>query len=310
MFQLWTQVNTVAQENLKPNLGLRSWSELDQEDKRKIWHHLNNVIHGGGIHEIRTYLAIYELNRLYKARAYAKQFLQTPDRSSAKSDFYAIFFHEEDDVVLELLSLLGQAILAERNDPKDFRSKFKDETEEGFNELLTRWQYQNFDAFAKQVNDVFDHFGLNITVTRMGIFPKQDQTITKEIYEPVLRILSNKKWAAVDRDLRDATKKYQEGDYSASITHSASALQAFLQMTVYGKTGKGDIKDLINIALSRELIPNDVFSKEAFKNLESSVMSERRKKGNPHPKKEYADEKHARLILNLIMVFMQHCLQK
>ena len=38
-------------------------------------------------------------------------------------------------------------------------------------------------------------------------------------------------------------------------------------------------------------------------------MSERQLKGTPHPSKEYATEKNARLLLNLVMVFLQHCIQ-
>ena len=35
-----------------------------------------------------------------------------------------------------------------------------------------------------------------------------------------------------------------------------------------------------------------------------------RDSGIAHPKKEYANERNARTILNLSMIFFQHCIQK
>ena len=54
---------------------------------------------------------------------------------------------------------------------------------------------------------------------------------------------------------------------------------------------------------------NDFFTKEIFKNIESIFARERQDKGNAHPKKEYATEKSARTLMNLSMIFLQHCIQ-
>jgi hypothetical protein len=35
-------------------------------------------------------------------------------------------------------------------------------------------------------------------------------------------------------------------------------------------------------------------------------MGERQETGDPHPKKEYATERNAKLVLNLAMIFLQH----
>jgi hypothetical protein len=112
--------------------------------------------------------------------------------------------------------------------------------------------------------------------------------------------------------LRDAFAEYQqrtENGYSSCITHAVAALQGFLQILVSGKTGQGEIGDLIKTASKNNIIPNDEFSMRAFKDIESHLMKERQLTGDPHPKKEYANEKSARLVLNLLMVFMQHCIQ-
>jgi len=53
---------------------------------------------------------------------------------------------------------------------------------------------------------------------------------------------------------------------------------------VYGKTGKGDIGSLIAEAQKKNLIPNDEFSRNVFKSIESTLMSERQLKGDAHPK--------------------------
>lgn len=75
-----------------------------------------------------------------------------------------------------------------------------------------------------------------------------------------------------------------------------------------GKIGSGEISKLIPQAQAKNLIPPDVFTKEIFKTIESVLMRERQETGDPHPKKAYATDKNARMVLNLVMVFFQHCI--
>jgi hypothetical protein len=128
----------------------------------------------------------------------------------------------------------------------------------------------------------------------------------------VLNLLADKKWDPVNRDLRNAMSAYLKNTaemYSSSITLTISALQGFLQIIVTEETGKVNIGKLIKEAQSKKLIPDDIFTRCIFRDMESIFMQERKKSGDAHPKKEYANEKTARLIFNLTMVFMQHCLQ-
>jgi len=37
MFKLWSEKNKNAKDLLKPDLGLRSWNDLSEEEKDKIW---------------------------------------------------------------------------------------------------------------------------------------------------------------------------------------------------------------------------------------------------------------------------------
>lgn len=144
--------------------------------------------------------------------------------------------------------------------------------------------------------------------------PKQEEKIVKEIYEPVLSYLSNKKWQKVNEILSDAFADYRKNTpqgYSDCVTKTISAIQAFLQILVDNKIGSSEgIKSYIEKAKNKNLIPQDKFSTEIFKNIEAILMRERGKTGSAHPSPEYATEKNARMVLNLAMIFIQHCMQK
>lgn len=163
------------------------------------------------------------------------------------------------------------------------------------------------------MNEVFNDFGINLNLTRLGFIPRQDKKITEEIYKPVLHFLSHPKWTEVSILLSesfDEYRKHNEQGYSNSITKTVCSIQAFLQILVHGRTGKGDISKLIFEAQKKQLIPNDFFTKTIFNNLESIFARYRQEKGTDHPPQEDAIEKDTRLILNLAMIFFQHCIQK
>jgi len=147
----------------------------------------------------------------------------------------------------------------------------------------------------------------------MGFIPRQEEKIISEIYEPVLNILSDPKWEIVNRDLSDAFKEYtkhEEESYSHCITHAVSSIQAFLQIVVNNKIGSGNIDSLVKEAINKELIPKDPFSIKIFNGIQSILMKYRQEYSDAHPKREYANEKTAKLVLNLVMIFLQHTLQK
>ena len=41
MFELWSDLNKKAQKELKPDLGLRSWDRLKNDEKDMIWRYMN-----------------------------------------------------------------------------------------------------------------------------------------------------------------------------------------------------------------------------------------------------------------------------
>lgn len=318
-FQLWSEANLEAKKTLLPDLGIRSWNDLTSDEKYMIWKHLEHYFFERtprrnrlnshpdpplyykffndltNLKKDRIYKSIFELTYLYKARNYAPDFLESKTTNAACTDFYSIFSSQPADVVLELLSLYCRSII--------------DEAENlGFSDDF-RWKH--FDDFAENLNDVFSAFGMNLYMTRTGFVPRQDNRIVIEIYQPVLRVLSSEQWKEVNTLLANAYSEYVKNTpqgYSTCVTFAVSSIQAYLQILVNGKTGTGDISKLIAQAQTKGLIPADPFTKDIFKNIESILMRERQETGIAHPPKEYATDRNARLVLNLTMIFFQHCM--
>ena len=329
-FKLWSELNPKAKKELKPDFGFRNWNSLSEDEKYKVWkylktHFFNNKIKKEYQNEHyefygdswdkerknkRIFLSIAFLNRKYKAKSYAKIFLEEVTINSACHDFYEIFMKQDEHVVMELLSLYCKVLISER--AESTMNKREDETEEDYQEKLQNYRWGYFDKFSEDLNGVFTDFGINLCLTRQGFIPRQEEKIINEIYEPVLNYLSHPKWKEVSMLLSDGFDEYRKNTpqgYSNCITNTISAVQAFLQSVVNGEIGKDNISKLITEGQKRNLIPNDFFTKRIFENIESIFARERQEKGIAHPKNEYATEKNTRTILNLAMIFFQHCIQ-
>ena len=335
-FKFWSQNNKSAKEALLPKLGLRAWGVLDKDEKYKIWKYLeihffdkeprkdyNHPQNENGIFyqfygnfteqeniRLRIMRSIYALNDAYKAKSFARRFLENPKPNSAFADFFDIFLNENENVVYELLSIYAKCTILEREKEEVYR--LKGQTDDAYQKDLKKWRWAEFDNFTKNFNTVFGEFGINVYLTRGGLISRKDKKITEDIYEPVLIALSDPEWGEVNKLLGDSFEEYRKttsAGYSNSVTNTVAAVQAFLQILILGKTGREDISKLIPMGLSKKLIPSDIFSQNAFKNIASTLAKERQETGIAHPKKEYATAKNARLVLNLAMTFIQHCLQ-
>lgn len=336
MFKLWSEIHKKAKDELAPDFGFRSWGNLSTDDKYLIWKYLEwhffkkdeshqdftygnkrcNYQFFGNYDEMENKLSrvvdsVTILNLKNKARSYARRFLEDSKFNSACEDFYRIFSTESENVVFELLSLYSSLIILERNSKEPNRNE--EESDNKFKKRTLEWRWEVFDEFTRNLNEVFVQFGIRYYLTRNCFVPRQDEKIMEEIYKPVLSYLLDEKWKEVDKLLVDAFDEYRKNtpqSYSNCITHAVSAVQAFLQMLVNNKIGGSEgINFLIKKAQEKGLMPADNFSSQIFKNIDSILMSERGKTGDAHPKKEYANEKSARLVLNLIMIFLQHCIQ-
>jgi hypothetical protein len=328
-FKLWSELNPKAKKELKPDFGFRNWNSLSEDEKYKIWkyletHFFNNKIKkeyqndhyefykdgSEGEKKDGILFSIVLLNRMYKVKSYAKKYLEDETFDSACHDFYEIFMKQDEHIVMELLSLYCKFLFLKEQKKTIYKSE--DEIEEEYQKRLQNWRWRDFDKFSEDLNDVFADFGINLCLTRQGFIPRQEEKIIKEIYEPVLSYLSHSKWKEVSKLLSDGFDEYRKNTpqgYSNCITNTISAVQAFLQIIVNGKTGKNEISKLITEGQKRNTIPNDFFTKKIFENIESIFARERQETGIAHPKKEYATEKNTRTILNLAMIFFQHCIQ-
>lgn len=188
---------------------------------------------------------------------------------------------------------------------------WKKEKESGkdFEKRKEKEKWKRFDGFSGRLSEVFEDFGINYKLTRLGFIHADEPEVVDKIYKPALKKLSDRKWSEVNRDLRDAFEAlHKDNDGSGAITHALSALQAFLQISVYGETGKGDTSKLINLAIKEKIVPNDDYSQKIIKDMNSFWAKERKEKGDPHPKKEYATKDQGKLVTSLIMVFIDHVL--
>lgn len=324
MFKLWSETNPEAKKLLSPDLGMREWDDLTCDEKNNIWCYLRvhffntNGNKFYGEHPVDKYRrhsvegSILLLNEESKTNSFAKHYLGNPSLDTACHDFFLIFMNNKRDVVMELLSFYARTLFNVTKD-KEYVYKKEGETEEQFTRRKTDSQYIFFDDFAERLNEVFLQFGIKWFLTRDGFVPRQEQRILEEVYVPVIGLLSHPKWEVVNKILTDAFSEYRKNTplgYSSCVAQAVSAAQAFLQILVYGKIGKGDTVKVLAEAQRRGLVPDDQFSKRIFGDLESVFAKERQETSRVHPAEEYANEKKARLVLNLVMVFFQHCIQK
>lgn len=331
MFKFWSETKSQILSQLKPDLGMRSWNELSNDEKYKIWKFLEYFFFNPekrvqsyyedasfefsgddwekNIFKNRVVTSIHFMNENYKHKAFWSRYLKDSNLNNACLDFHDIFHNQDENIVLELLSIFAKILLNWSKEQNKYLSKNADETDEEYTTRFLDYQYQHFDHFSWRLNEVFEDFGLNILLTRQWFIPRQWEKIVEEIYKPTLDFLSDNKYKEVNRELWDAFSDYHRKDFSGCVTKTVTAIQAFLQISVKWEIWSGDISKLIPEAIKLNLIPDDIFTETVFKNLESIISRERKETGDPHPKKGYANEKNARLIMNIAMVFMQHFIQ-
>lgn len=330
---LWSEINPSVKEVLLP-LGTIEWNDLGADDCKLMWKHIQPLLFNpifdsadwpntfgniscnyefyGGNSYVNDHLAetisqtIRTLNSKYKKQSFARRFLEDASYDAACEDFYHIFITGSQNVVFEMLTIFAR-LTVEREVDRIWSKQ--DESNEDFLERRDQEQWRRFDKFSNDLNEVFQQFGINYQLTRNGMIPADEPRVILEIYEPVLKKLSAEKWGPVNRDLRDAFEALNnDSNGSGSLTHALAALQAVLQILVHGKIGKGDTGSLITKCIKEGKIPDDDFSKNIIADLNSFWAKERKDKGDPHPKNQYATKKQAKLAISLVMVFMDYIL--
>lgn len=318
-FSLYGETEPQVDESIQSTLPLRAWYDLSYAEKEIALQELRNLgwLSDGSSEILST---IYYLNHHF-LRSCPGQNLHkiAPQRDSygrdnsaqrreaAANDFELIFLNEESDaLVLRMLSKLADAYI-----DKHFYTAASKETDEEKQQLLVASAFEKFDRLASALNHIFEQFSVNQLVTRSGIVPRQENLISDVVYKPTLQILSAPKWASVDADLRRMFEDYRDCSYAEAITKAHSAVHRFLQIIAgeEGKSGKGEVGKLFAKAKFSGKIPVNKFTEPLISVLQNYFPSERATNSTAKPALKEAGSSDALLMMNLVMVFLQHCLQ-
>ncbi len=314
MFKLWSELDSDARKELMSDFQYRKWGELTEVEKVRFWKFSEDVFfplrllknYGEYVNDIEfnehrnkgfIFHSIFWLDEKYKMKVYAEDFNQNQTDYAAFCDFYNIVTMQDGHIILELLSLFAYAVLTNCQQRKLSE--------------LNEDDYVYFDECASTLNRLFFEFKLDYHLTRIGFMPRQEMKILQGVYEPVINHLSNPKFERISVVLRDAFLEYGSNTpngYSSCITHCIAVVEGFLQIIVYGSIGKGTLTDLFKDGQKKKLIPDDTFTQGVINVFISVMQKERKTTGDAHIKEDYTTERNAKLIMNLSMIFIQHCI--
>lgn len=313
-YQLYGQDNQQVEEMLLPSLELRGWSSLSPQEKDIMLAELTN---GGWLSDesfeiLRTihYLNKHYLRRLPGKRlhaAFRNEKNPFPLNKQARMDFIEIFLHEKsEEMVLRALS----CFVGEHIDKNDYGFADRATNEKDRADWLER-AYRKFDRISVCLNHIFEQFSINQLVTRTGFVPRQDQRISQGIYEPVILALSDPKWKNLNYDLARMFEDYRDQKYPEVITKAHGAVHRFLQIIAgeEGRSGKGEVAKLFQDAKSTGLIPVNRFTEPLIGVIQGYISSERATNSTAKPALKSATGSDALLMMNVVMVFLQYCLQ-
>lgn len=317
-FKLFGEDDPAVQMILRPDIGYRAWSELHTDEKiiafRELQHRQVFKYDFDLILETIDFL-----NRKFLIRCPGKNLHNTPKeddcgqynfvelKRSAYKDFNSIFKGEKlDEMVMLMLSKFVKCYINE-----DAFEKAKVEIDQEKKEELIESAYERFDEVANHFNHIFEQFSINQEVTRGGFIPRQDKKISEFIYQPTLEILSDPKWQSVNSDLSKMFDDFQNAKYSETIAKAHSAVQRFLQVIIgeEGKNGKGNFGQLFSEAKKNGLISDNQFTGPVINAMQRYIPSERANNSTAKPAVKEATYSDALLMMNVVMVLIQHCLQ-
>ena len=309
-FKLYGADDPEFDNRIQPKLPLQSWDSLSSAEKQIALLKLRNE---GFFSDdpSKVMEVIIQLNNRYLRLLPGKNMHYL---SQGKSEFQAgiedfeyIFLNERSgDLVLYMLSLFAKEHIS---DWWLHPAQEKKDSEE--REGLINQAFDEFDRLAKCLNHIFEQFSINILVTRGGFIPRQDDRIDRKIYQPTLNVLSDPKWKSVSDDLADMFNDYQKQSYPEVITKAHRAVQRFLQILVgnEGKNGKGELGKLFAHARKDDVISENQFTREIVNVFQGFISSERANNSTAKPSLRPASSSDALLVMNVVMVFLQHCLQ-
>ena len=300
-------------ESIQPKLTFRGWTNLSSAEKQTALQCLKN----------RRWIVQYSAEILQTMSGLNAEFLrlcpgktlhkiiptnenESARQEAARSDFETILLNEKsEELILRMLSRFAYSHI----DALELKRAAKTE-DANQRAAIVAAAFRNFDRLANCLNDIFEQFCINQVVTRNGFIPRQDEKVSSQIYRPTLEALSDPKWKDVSDDLAKMFDDYRNSDYAEVITKAHSSLQRFLQILVgEGKNGRGELAKLFGAAKRDGKIPVNRFTEPLVAVIEGFVPSERATKSTAKPALHEAKSPDALLVMNLVIVFMQFCLQ-
>jgi hypothetical protein len=319
-FALYGENDPKIEEALQTSLSLRGWDNLSKSEKQIALQDLNN---NGWLENYsrQIFVTIDYLNYTYlrecpgknlhvvkpTIRTYGHELDNSSERTEAAlADFRHIFMNGTSTMVLRMLSKLVASYI----DTFAY-DRIENAEDEASREEYINDAFRQFDRLAACLNHIFEQFAVNQLVTRSGFVPRQDEKIIAEIYEPTLKVLVNPQWKAVSSDLAKMFEDYREENYAETITKAHGAVQRFLQILVgeEGKNAKGEVGRLFQEAKEKGLIPIDRFTEPIINAIQGFIVSERATNSTAKPTLKEARASDALLVMNVVMVLLQYCLQ-
>lgn len=314
-FALYGKDTIAFDESIQPTLDLRSWNDVQKEERAIA---LLQIANSGWVtKEVEIVGAIVHLNHTYLRLCPGRNLHSTPPtfdygyssatRAAAARDFRRIFLEEGEPLVLRMLSKFAEQLIEEH-----YLKAAKKEVDSDKRTKYVSDAFQKLDRFAYCINHIFEQFAVNQLLTRNGFIPRQDETIEKELYKPTLKALSDPKWEPVNKILAPMFEDFREGRYPETITKAHSAVHCFLQIIVGepGTNAKGELGRLMKDGKKTGLIPTNQFTEPFLQNIQSFITSERATNSTAKPAQIPASSSDALLMMNMTLLFLQHCLQR
>jgi hypothetical protein len=122
--------------------------------------------------------------------------------------------------------------------------------------------------------------------------------------------LSAPKWQSVSNDVAAMFDDFRARNWPETITKAHTTVQRFLQVLVgeEGSNRKGELSPLFKATKDRGFVTTNQFTEKFIDALQGYFASERAAKSTAKPARAEATSRDALLMMNLTLVFIQHCL--
>jgi len=306
-FRIYGEGSKEIQEKINPKLELREWNQLTKDEKQTaykfFWNHHFQRPAQATIKYLNTeYLSVAPGANLLDAVYYRRDEL-----GAASQDFQRIFLNENQDLVFAMLAkFVDYFINHDELNLLEGRDIGRDE----FNRRLDQVFY-SADIHIKSLNHIFEKFAVNQVFSREGLFPRQDQKIIEEIYQPTLKVLSDPKWKSVNTHLVKMFNDYRDKNYDDIASEAYNSVYAFLKVVnkIDGGNSKGEFAALFKEASNS--IDQTESVKRFLSHISSFISDARSNQGSAKPTVENQiplSSSESLLIMNEVMILLQYYL--